>query len=341
MKSTRFHQPRTPDKPGLFGRRRSKARKAAAVHESLDELGQLVRTAGVKRWGKRSSAWNVLIPRRSLAPARPKSCRRRVGSSKSIPSSSTMSLSPAQAATWSRCSTARSSIARAHPRHLRPAGPHARRQTPGRTGATPASAAAADPVLGSFVAARAASGCSGGEGETQLEADRRRVQERIDEAPGQLVDGAPAAHRPNGRAPAQPMAARVDRRLHQRRQIHLAQRLTGADVWRRTNCSPRSIRQRAGLRLPTNQNMLLTDTVGFIRKLPHGLVEAFKATLEEVVAGAICCCTWWTSAIRRRRNKSRAVNTVLKEIGAGGQTDADGLQQGRSLRKRRGPPGLE
>ena len=37
------------------------------------------------------------------------------------------------------------------------------------------------------------------------------------------------------------------------------------------------------LRLPTNQNVLLTDTVGFIRKLPHSLVEAFKATLEEVV----------------------------------------------------------
>jgi len=37
------------------------------------------------------------------------------------------------------------------------------------------------------------------------------------------------------------------------------------------------------LRLPTNQSVLLTDTVGFIRKLPHGLVEAFKATLEEVV----------------------------------------------------------
>ena len=33
--------------------------------------------------------------------------------------------------------------------------------------------------------------------------------------------------------------------------------------------------------MPTNQNILLTDTVGFIRKLPHGLVEAFKATLED------------------------------------------------------------
>ncbi|MBO4544362.1 MAG: 50S ribosome-binding GTPase, partial [Verrucomicrobia bacterium] len=37
------------------------------------------------------------------------------------------------------------------------------------------------------------------------------------------------------------------------------------------------------LRLPTNQNVLLSDTVGFIRKLPHQLVDSFKATLEEVV----------------------------------------------------------
>ena len=32
-----------------------------------------------------------------------------------------------------------------------------------------------------------------------------------------------------------------------------------------------------------NQRLLVTDTVGFIRRLPHGLVEAFKATLEEVI----------------------------------------------------------
>ena len=51
------------------------------------------------------------------------------------------------------------------------------------------------------------------------------------------------------------------------------------------------------LRLPTNQNVLLTDTVGFIRKLPHGLVEAFKATLEEVVAGGL-------AAARRGRQPS-------------------------------------
>ena len=37
------------------------------------------------------------------------------------------------------------------------------------------------------------------------------------------------------------------------------------------------------LALPNNQKLLVTDTVGFIRRLPHGLVEAFKATLEEVV----------------------------------------------------------
>ena len=35
------------------------------------------------------------------------------------------------------------------------------------------------------------------------------------------------------------------------------------------------------LKLPSGQNILLTDTVGFIRKLPHNLIEAFKSTLEE------------------------------------------------------------
>src|SRR5207253_6828708 len=63
------------------------------------------------------------------------------------------------------------------------------------------------------------------------------------------------------------------------------------------------------LRLPTNQNVLLSDTVGFIRKLPHRLIEAFKATLEEVVqadlllhvvdrseerrVGKECRSRWW------------------------------------------------
>lgn len=70
------------------------------------------------------------------------------------------------------------------------------------------------------------------------------------------------------------------------------------------------------LRLPTNQNILLTDTVGFIRKLPHGLVEAFKATLEEVVQADMLLHVADVSH-PQADEQIAAVNTVLNEIGAG------------------------
>ncbi|MEO7677816.1 MAG: GTPase HflX, partial [Verrucomicrobiota bacterium] len=72
------------------------------------------------------------------------------------------------------------------------------------------------------------------------------------------------------------------------------------------------------LRLPTNQNVLLTDTVGFIRKLPHGLVEAFKATLEEVVEADLLLHVVDMSH-PQAEEQIFAVNSVLEEIGAAGK----------------------
>jgi len=69
------------------------------------------------------------------------------------------------------------------------------------------------------------------------------------------------------------------------------------------------------LKLPTNQNVLLTDTVGFIKKLPHGLVEAFKATLEEVVRADLLLHVVDISH-PQAEEQIAAVNTVLAEIGA-------------------------
>ncbi len=73
------------------------------------------------------------------------------------------------------------------------------------------------------------------------------------------------------------------------------------------------------LKLPTNQNVLLTDTVGFIRKLPHGLVEAFKATLEEVVQADLLLHVVDASH-PQAEEQILAVNTVLDEIGAAGKS---------------------
>jgi GTP-binding protein HflX len=63
---------------------------------------------------------------------------------------------------------------------------------------------------------------------------------------------------------------------------------------------------------------LMTDTVGFIEKLPHQLVEAFKATLEETVLADLVLHVVDASAPEERRSADmRAVDAVLEEIGAG------------------------
>jgi GTP-binding protein HflX len=72
------------------------------------------------------------------------------------------------------------------------------------------------------------------------------------------------------------------------------------------------------LQLPTNQNVLLSDTVGFIRKLPHQLVEAFKATLDEVVQADLLLHVVDVTA-PRAEEQAAAVQTVLEEMSVAGK----------------------
>jgi GTP-binding protein HflX len=68
----------------------------------------------------------------------------------------------------------------------------------------------------------------------------------------------------------------------------------------------------------TGRSYLLTDTVGFIRKLPHQLVDAFGATLEETLGADLLLHVLDASAPRKQaREMCRAVELVLEEIGAG------------------------
>jgi GTP-binding protein HflX len=70
--------------------------------------------------------------------------------------------------------------------------------------------------------------------------------------------------------------------------------------------------------LPNHQRALVTDTVGFIRKLPHHLVEAFKATLEETrIADLLVHVVDGSEPEPMRAEASAAVNSVLEEIEAG------------------------
>ena len=159
-------------------------------------------------------------------------------------------------------------------------------------------------------------GMRGGEGESQLESDRRKVSERIDKITRDL--DAVRRHRETQRAGRKrsqwPLASIVG--YTNAGKSTLLNTLTGADVLAKDILFATLDPTTRRLRLPTNQNILLTDTVGFIRKLPHGLVEAFKATLEEVVQADLLLHVADISH-PQANEQIAAVNSVLNEIGAG------------------------
>jgi GTPase len=159
-------------------------------------------------------------------------------------------------------------------------------------------------------------GMRGGEGETQLEADRRKVSERIDRITRDL--DAVRQQRETQRAGRQrsqwPLASIVG--YTNAGKSTLLNQLTGAEVLAKDILFATLDPTTRRLRLPSNQNILLTDTVGFIRKLPHGLVESFKATLEEVVQADLLLHVVDVSHPQVDEQIS-AVNRVLGELGAG------------------------
>jgi GTP-binding protein HflX len=161
-------------------------------------------------------------------------------------------------------------------------------------------------------------GMRGGEGESQLESDRRRVQERIDKIREDLaIVGRQRQTQREGRQRHQwPLASIVG--YTNAGKSTLLNLLTGSSAFAEDILFATLDPTTRRLRLPTNQNVLLTDTVGFIRKLPHRLVESFKATLEEVVRAELLLHVVDLSH-PKAEEQILAVNAVLEEIGAAGK----------------------
>jgi GTP-binding protein HflX len=158
-------------------------------------------------------------------------------------------------------------------------------------------------------------GMRGGEGESQLEADRRKVSERIDKIERDLdaVRRQRATQRAGRQRSNWPLASIVG--YTNAGKSTLLNALTGSDVLAKDILFATLDPTTRRLKLPTNQNVLLTDTVGFIKKLPHGLVEAFKATLEEVVRADLLLHVVDISH-PQAEEQIAAVDAVLAEIGA-------------------------
>jgi GTP-binding protein HflX len=158
-------------------------------------------------------------------------------------------------------------------------------------------------------------GLRGGEGESQLEADRRKIQERISKLTRELelVRQHRSLQRTARKRNNLPLASIVG--YTNAGKSTLLNALTGAGVLAQDILFATLDPTTRRLDLPTKQQVLLSDTVGFIRKLPHGLVEAFKATLEEVVEADLLLHVVDVSH-RQADEQAAAVHAVLKELGA-------------------------
>ena len=155
-----------------------------------------------------------------------------------------------------------------------------------------------------------------GPGETQLEVDRRRVRTRIGQLHRRLrdVERTRGLHRHERASVPFPTVALVG--YTNSGKSTLMNRLTQAGVLVEDRLFATLDPTVRRLRLPEGLTVLLADTVGFIHKLPHQLVEAFKGTLEEVREADLLLhvidvaqSTW--------PEQAQVVEAVLEEIGAG------------------------
>ncbi len=125
-------------------------------------------------------------------------------------------------------------------------------------------------------------GFLGGPGETQIEADRRLIDERLVRLKKDLeqVRRTRGLHRSARRRVPFPVVALVGYTNSGKSTLFNA--LTGAEVVAKDQLFATLDPTMRGLQLPSGRRIILSDTVGFISELPHELVEAFRATLEEV-----------------------------------------------------------
>lgn len=158
-------------------------------------------------------------------------------------------------------------------------------------------------------------GVRGGAGETKLETDRRKVRQRIADLRDELAEV--RSQRQQQRAQRQrlpfPSAALVG--YTSAGKSTLLNTLSGATVYADARLFATLDPTTRRVVMPDGWAVLMTDTVGFIRNLPHDLVAAFRATLEEVIEADFLLHV--VDASHPMRDLQReAVLEVLQELGA-------------------------
>ncbi len=154
-----------------------------------------------------------------------------------------------------------------------------------------------------------------GPGETQLEMDRRRVRKRIDDLNKELREiGKQRQMRRTRRIKDEQVTVALVGYTNAGKST-LLNALSGSDVLVEDKLFATLDPVIRKIELPENRACLLVDTVGFIRKLPHQLVEAFKSTLEEALEADLLVVVSDLSSPHYMEQRA-VVYQVLGELGA-------------------------
>ncbi|MGH2657227.1 MAG: GTPase HflX [Actinomycetota bacterium] len=156
-----------------------------------------------------------------------------------------------------------------------------------------------------------------GPGETKMEVDRRRIRRRISKLRGDIADLATTRSVKRAGRERSGVAQVALVGYTNAGKSTLMNALTGAGVLVADQLFATLDPTVRRLRLPGGRTATLSDTVGFVRKLPHDLVEAFRSTLEEVALASLILHVADASA-EDVEEQVAAVRDVLAEIGAGG-----------------------
>jgi len=161
-------------------------------------------------------------------------------------------------------------------------------------------------------------GASRGMGEQQIEVDRRLARQRIDRTKRELaaVRTQRATRRKEREKYDTAHAAIVG--YTNAGKSTLLNKISGSDIMAKDMLFATLDTTTRSIDLPDGQNLLLTDTVGFVRNLPHRLVEAFKATLEEAVLADFLIHVLDTGAVEAVKFFETTMH-VLGELGAEGK----------------------
>lgn len=157
-----------------------------------------------------------------------------------------------------------------------------------------------------------------GPGETKLEMDRRKIRHRIATLKGEIegIRKHRQLHRDKRRRDRSPMVSLVGYTNAGKSTLFRA--LSGEETLVSSRLFSTLDTLIRKIRVGGNHGVLISDTVGFIRKLPHQLVSAFQATLEEVVQADLILHVVDVSD-PERIEKQQTVLAVLEEIGAADQ----------------------